>query len=177
MDDDGSHPRASAHLIDAGRELVQRFLGSTNGVEHRELVLSAIGERFFPREDVPTRRKRAKQLINMLEMDGSFQDWCYEWGVPTYSLEQPALTVDLPDGTAFDVASFIRIQPARTTWLTQTCSRAFSYTQQMCAHLPGHDHPERTLKSYVLQEAEAVSRTVKIALAERAGVPVDLAAA
>ena len=169
LDDDGSHPRASAYLIAEGRELVQRFLGTTGGVEHRELVLAAIGERFFPHDDAIMRRKRAKQLINMLEMDGSFQDWCEQWGVPTHSLRQPPLTADLPDGTTFDVVAFIDGQPARTTWLTQRCSRAFAFTQQMCAHLSGNHHPDRTLKSYVLQEAEAVSRAVKIAWAERVG--------
>ena len=39
----------------------------------------------------------------------------------------------------------------------------------MCAHVTDHDHPERTLKSYLLQEVEAVSRAAKVAWAERAG--------
>ena len=169
LDDDGSHPRASAYLIEEGRELAQRFLGVTGGVEHRELVLAAIGARFFPGANLSDRRKRAKQLINMLEMDGSFQDWCVEWGVAPHALRQPPLVVDLPDGTVVNVVALIDGQPTRTTWLTQTCTRAFSYTQQLCRHLPGHDHPDRTLKSYILQEAEAASRAVKIAWAERVG--------
>ena len=141
--------------------MATRLVGATtmpdgSVVEHRELVLAAIGERFFERESATEKRARAKQLINMLDMDGSFDDWCEDWDVPTHQLSQPPLMVDLPDGgPAFDVRAYIRSQPARTQWLVAQCPRAHSFTQQMLAG-QASAHPDRTLKSYILQEAESV---------------------
>ena len=77
--------------------------------------------------------------------------------------------VDLPDGgPAFDVRAYIRSQPARTQWLVAQCPRAHSFTQQMLAG-QASAHPDRTLKSYILQEAESVSRGAKVAWAEKIG--------
>ena len=171
FDDAAAYPRAGSHLIDEGRDLLRRFLAVTidavgEEINHREQVLAAIGERFFPWvPEADERRDRAKQLINALEMDGSFESWCDGWGVSPHLLG--GLIVSLPDGP-FDVHHFITMQPARTRWMISRRPRALAFTQQMCANDPTA-HPDRTLKSYILQEREAVSRHAKLAWAERTG--------
>ena len=112
FDDEASYPRAGAHLIGEGRDSVRLFLA------HREVVLAAIGLRFFG-DAVPAteRRDRAKQLVNMLEMDGTFEAWCDGWSVPPHLLR--GLAVSLPGGQRLDVAAFVRGQPARTRALVR----------------------------------------------------------
>ena len=161
FDDEASYPRAGAHLIAEGRGLMRLFIA------HREAVLAAIGLRFFggalPAKE---RRDRAKQLVNSLEMDGTFEAWCDGWGVSPHLLR--GLAVDLPGGQGLDVAALVRVQPARTLALVQARPRAYAFVRQACAALGG-DHPDRTLRSYVMQDREAASREAKVAWAVRAG--------
>ena len=161
FDDEASYPRAGAHLIAEGRDAMRLFLA------HREVVLAEVGNRFFGGAVPATeRRDRAKQLVNMLEMDGTFEAWCDGWGVSPHLLR--GLVVDLPGGRRLDVTGLVRVQPARTRALVQARPRAFAFAQQVCAELGGN-HPDRTLRSYVMQDREAASREAKVAWAAREG--------
>ena len=174
FDDTGSYPRAGAHLIHTGREMMYSFLGESRlshgeVIDHRELVLKAIGDRCFPGAENATKRKRAKQLINLLEMDGSYYSWCEEWNIPSQLISPTCpLTVELPGGGSINVMELIGVQPARTRELVSKCGRAYEYMRQLCAG-ESNAHPDRTLKSYLLQECEAMSRNAKISWAEREG--------
>ena len=46
--------------------------------------------------------------------------------------------------------------------------RAYAFVCQMCAELGG-DHPDRTMRSYIMQDREAASREAKAAWAAREG--------
>ena len=88
---------------------------------HRE----AVRLRFFGGSlPVKERRDRAKQLVNSLEMDGTFEAWCGGWGVSPHLLR--GLAVDLPGGQRLDVAALVRVQPARTRALVRARPRALT---------------------------------------------------
>ena len=53
-------------------------------------------------------------------------------------------------------------------WWVRARPRAYAFAQQVCAALGG-DHPDRTLRSYVMQDREAASRGAKVAWAAREG--------
>ena len=99
--------------------MMTRFLRGGN----RKTILHAIGERVFPSADRKDQYERAKQLSNLLEMDGTLTGWLEEWGMPN-SAERilAGLHVPIDDG-AFDVGTYIRIQPERTAFLAERMPR------------------------------------------------------
>ena len=74
------------------------------------------------------------------------------------------LRISLSDG-AFNLRQYIELQPRRTEWLAGRYRRMLELTQQMA----DKEHPERTMKSYLLQAYEAISREEKVGWAERGG--------
>ena len=70
----------------------------------------------------------------------------------------------------FHLKKYVEAQPARTAWLAEQIPRALAYIKRI--HDLTYERrkvPERTLKSYVLQEAEARSRNAKIDWAREGG--------
>ena len=162
MDDEASYPTAGAHLIPVGREISLAYLG------HKEVILAQLAECYLSTSKVPRGdwRDAAKALINSLEMDGTFEGWKHSYGIPVQRNAREC-NVDLGNGVIFRLADFITAQPARTRWLVNRCPRMFELIAG-AKNRPG-DHPERTLKSFVLQELEGRSRNAKIRWAEEHG--------
>ena len=162
MDDEASFPTAGAHLIPVGRDISRTYL------RHKEAILAQLAEVYLSTSKIlPNEwRDAAKALINSLEMDGTFEGWKTRYGIPVQR-SATECSVDLGDGTTFRLADFIAAQPARTQWLVKKCPRMFELIAG--AKNQTNDHPERTLKSYVLQELEGRSRNAKIRWAEEHG--------
>jgi ribonuclease HI len=173
MDDSASYPRAALHMIPIGAEITDTFL------QYRKSILKQIGEHFLPMNPAAEQYEAAKKLTNLLDMDGELQSWYKEHAVPpTRTLhgarikcmcamhEGQAGTVACSGGecgTRFDLAQYIDEQPKRTKWIAEQKPRAVRYTIAMnLAMGDANKKPERTLKSYILQEAEAISRQVKM---------------
>merc|ERR1711965_397598 len=73
----------------------------------------------------------------------------------------------VPEGSTiphrFDTLEYMAAQPERTAWLSRRMRRALEYIEILHKQMRETKKlPERTLRSYVLQEAEAVSRRAKI---------------
>ena len=155
------------------RALAAQFLRSAS---NRESILKQVYERLLP----PTmpdskRRKLAKQLFCTVEMDGSYGGWRAEHNIPPdASLGDEGGDgpyVQLPDGSPpFPVRRYFKQQPERTAWLADQLPAMLELvTYWKRAQGNGGDHPERTLKSDVLSEWEAISRTAKVRWAEENG--------
>ena len=180
MDDSASFPRAAMHMIPHGRHRAREFLA------HRKQILKCIGAHFLPMEGEQAQYEAAKQLTNLLDMDGTMQGWCDQHRVPTTrtvrglkvgmqctgcarSLWHAGHCAVYACGERFDLAAYIAEQPARTAWLEKEMPRAMRFTKDMHAAMHSRKIPARTLKSYCLQEAEAHSRTVKMRWAQACG--------
>ena len=97
-------------------------------------------------------------------MDGTYEGWRQKYNIPT-TRRMDDLHITLPDGTAFDMKAYLRLQPKRTEWIACKFHRMLELTRQM----PDKPNADRTTKSYLLQAYEATSREAKIRWATRAG--------
>ena len=107
-----------------------------------------------------------KGLYNSLNMDGTFTDWALKWDVPP-ATPMAEMQVTLPGGDGvFSFASYLRELESGTRWLENETEarlgmRTFVSTHQ-AVHRHAYHHPERTTKSFVLSEAESISRDAKV---------------
>jgi hypothetical protein len=184
MDDSAAFPRAAMHMIPEGKERAREFL------THRRSVLEQIGAHFLPMLGRKEQYEAAKQLTNLLDMDGTMQGWCEQHRVPTTRTVRGA-RIDLrctmctsslwrvgqcavhACGRRFDLPAYIAEQPARTEWLRREMPRAMRFTKDMHAAMHAKKVDARTLKSYCFQEAEAYSRAAKMRWARACGHEVQ----
>ena len=104
-------------------------------------------------------------------MDGSLEKWAARWGLPAHQIQRT--TMQLTNGTTFDLAEYLRAQAEGTEWLRDRMERHVGMATFVETWLPQHKphktHPERTLKSFVFQEAESMSRAAKVACCQQNG--------
>jgi len=160
FDDDASFPRAKADVVMPCRVTLQCFL------RHRETILAQVGAHFLAGRASPDAiRGHAKALFNSFDMDGTLGAWRERMGLRDGERPSGGMVVRLGQGHIFDFQAHREAQRAGTQWLAQ---RMRAMTQYVEAHLRtrGDDrrleHPERTVASYVFQEAEGVSRRAKV---------------
>ena len=176
FDDSSSYPRGFLHMLESGAEVCRLF------IENREAVLRQAGAYFFPTASATERRDRVKLLTNRLDMDGTFDRWCDDMEVPQRRRHLPSVRVELPPTRTsvavrgarvhvtvvvqpqrFNMAAYVAAQPARTREVGRRCPRMLAFVQELRPQRRG-DHPDaplRTIKSYIAQEREAVSREAK----------------
>lgn len=160
MDDKMAHPTAKQQIVPQGRASGRLFL------KHRKHIMHVQGERLFPSVPQREQRERVKALYNALNMDGSFEGWAAKWGVPP-SAAIHEMNVSLPDGDGtFHFATYLRDLASGTTWLADQMERRMGMLSfiraHQATHRAGYRTPERTLKSFVLSEAESFSREAKV---------------
>ena len=150
------------------RDTIQRYL------RHREEVLRQVGDDFLGGRvaDAAERRDHVKALFNSFDMDGTLGAWRGRMGLRDGERPSAGMVIDLgPDGQ-FDFEAHRRAQRVGTAWLAE---RRRAMTAFVGAHLRNErdtrrlEHPERTVASYIFQEAEGVSRKVKAQLARVQG--------
>ena len=195
LDDSASFPRAKADCVLPCRLHVRRFL------EHREQIMLAMGGYVFAGSALTgkERRERVKSLFNSLDMDGSLSAWRVRVGMRNGERSLLGFTVPLgvrvrvrarvpgaPAPTsvdaraaAFSFDAYRRVQRVGTRWLAEkmTAMRQFVVTWMRARgdveSRRRLEHPERTLASYVFQEAEGLSRNAKLTWAARGGHTVQ----
>ena len=117
-----------------------------------------------------------KLLFNLLDMDGTIHTWLEEptdaggtfrsemaAGVSVQSSHVRLLPLGGSVGQVFSLAEYIDEQPERTQETARRMPLMLQMVQQLNVDL-GKSQPfhERTLKSYLLQEAEGISRSAKL---------------
>ena len=159
FDDAAAYPTASLFMIEEGREICELFL------KHKELILMRIGAYYFPEVTPEVKRERAKQLVHRLDMEGTLGGWLHDWNIPPYRTLQNC-RIRLPDGGVFRVQQYVDWQTKRTEWLVNRRPRLVQF---MKLARPKAQRLGGTVRSYMLQEFEAVSRTEKLRVAEELG--------
>ena len=141
------------------------------------------------------RRDRIKSLFNSLDMDGSLGAWRMRMGLRDGERSLRGFTVALgvrvrvrarmpasdiatnvyARAASFQFDAYRRVQSVGTKWLAtrMTAMRQFLVswlqTRGDVESRRRLEHPERTLASYVFQEAEGLSREAKLLWATRGG--------
>jgi hypothetical protein len=161
FDDVASYPHARLAIIEAGSDVCRRFLKS------RDTIMRQVGAHFFPNDPSPSsRRDKVKKLFNSLDMDGTYKGWRAKVGV-SRSIGLEGLTISDDEGVAFSLKEYIDGQPAGTRELATKMPAMLEFIRAWIAANPTNDRehertPERTLKSYHLQEMEGFSRAAKL---------------
>ena len=178
MDDSASFPRAGCYLINHGRARASEFLVG------RKEILVTLGRYFFPQLDSDdTRREKRRDLVkllfNLLDMDGTVESWLnseadedgsriHEWRASGATVDgAPCVPLLNSDGTStgrfFNLAAYVAEQPERSAEVARRMPLAGLMVQHLNEAMGrSQKQHERTLKSYVFQEAEGVSRRAKL---------------
>ena len=120
----------------------------------------------------------AKALFNSLDMDGTYMGWRERYRVPVGRYPERGCVFDLASGGQFNWYAYKNSQLNAAKNFEQELPAMARFVKAYL-RIQGDDekleHPERTLKSYVLQEAEAISRYSKLCWAAEVGrEPVNL---
>ena len=161
FDDTASYPHALRALTTVGRQRASQLL------QHREAILQAIGLFFFEGAGLTavTLRSRAKRLINLLDMDGTFAGWLRSYADARADRRLADARLQyMAQGAShiFDLAAYVGEQLSRTASIAHAAPRFLRFMQLAQRLGDRTTPPERTLKSYVLQELEAFSRHGKM---------------
>ena len=140
-------------------------------VDVREEILRKVGEYHFgDRLDRAASRKAVKSLFNALDNDGCYAAWRRNYDVPpgTAPMRGCQFAIEA-NGGRFHLPEYIRSLEGNTEWLAQRLPAMSDFVVAFLRDQGERKHPERTLKSYVFQEAEAISRMEKLRWAEVTG--------
>ena len=154
-------------------------------LRNREAILRQVGAHLFPQAAQREQRDRAKQLFNSLDMHGTIAGFYARWGLdelanPIYSLrferaatqQEAAVRGLLCPGDTFSIRQYANAQRDGSRWLKR---RMPAMNDFVCGWLTLEGdrrrlrEPERTLCSYVWQEAEGISRAAKLAWCNAGG--------
>jgi hypothetical protein len=114
-----------------------------------------------------------KAIINGYDMDSGVDAWAKLYGNPDRKTLR-GTRLQLPDGTRYSFESYRHAQVACTAWMAQQSARMLQLVESTMTasdRQKGKD-PAKRLKSYLLQEAEAVARAAKMEWCEAHGVQV-----
>ena len=144
-------------------------------MRNREAILQQVGRHLFPAAVAAERRARAKLLFNSLDMHGTVAGFYSRWGLdeatrPLGVLRLQGLQLDA--GERFSIRQYQNLQREGSVWLMRRMGAMERFVRAWLTHTSDRwrlRQPERTLCSYVWQEAEGVSRAAKLEWCVRAG--------
>ena len=126
----------------------------------------------FPDLDWPAQRKRMKCVINGIDMDSGLDAWKAKYG-DSQGRSLVGKQVRLACNRLYSLESYQHAQRRGTTWMAAASPRMLEFVKEsMTSTERQKKDPALRLKSYLLQEAEAVSRAAKLAWCKEHGVNV-----
>ena len=167
MDDSSAFPRARIAMVKQGRAQSQ-FL-----VDHKEDIMRKFAQYLFPDLGWPEQKRRMKSVINGIDMDSGLDAWVAKYGNPQ-GKSLKGKRVHLSGGTVYALEDYQRAQRQGTTELAAASPRMLAYVTE---HMKPSERarankPALRMKSYLLQEAEAVSREAKVNWCREQGLRV-----
>ena len=185
-DDEAAYIRARAAMAPQGRSITDLFL------RNREEILARYGEMLFPAADRKERRKRLKAVTSGFEMDSGLDAWRQKWGDGAARSSLRGATITLQGwkdkhgeqtgasdaGSSFSLEEYHTTIAHSTQHLINGARRMLDFVRNRAVGKNSKaadkqwERATRTVKSYILQEAEAASRMRKIWWCEANGVQV-----
>ena len=171
MDDRAAYPKIIAAITGGLGPTSARFL------QHREDVMRAFSTYLFA--EIPewsTRRKYMNSITNGFDMDSGIDAWKNrkDMGAAPRGRTLKNKRMTLPCGEEFSLEEYRMEQVKGTRWIAARSAGMIAFMERMPAQ-KGAKTPRRmdcTVKSYILQEAEAASREAKLEWCMRMGVRV-----
>lgn len=172
LDDVAAFPNAKAACVAPCQRQIRQFLA------HRELIMGRMGAYVFEGEGLTNdeQRRRVKGLFNSLDMDGSLGAWRSRVGLRDGQRPLADFEVQLSGGGVFRFGVYRGVMRHGTTWLAERLPAMRDFVVEhlrVRRDMARLAHPERTLASYVFQEAEGLSRRTKLQWAVRGGHTVQ----
>jgi hypothetical protein len=169
FDDSAAFPRAKQAVVRPAARSIACFL------RNRETILQQVGQYLFPDAVASERRARAKLLFNSLDMHGTVAGFYSRWGLdeatrPLGVLRLQGLQLDA--GERFSIRQYQNLQREGSMWLLRRMGAMEQFVRAWLVHTGDRRRlrqPERTMCSYVWQEAEGISREAKLQWCVRAG--------
>ena len=169
-DDAACYPTAWRAMRGAGGGATETYLA------HKEEILRVFGARLWPEAEVAEQRGRMKGAMNALDNDGGLSAWAKRHPSTTVKSLAGMKERLSARGVVFAPSQYKKEQDAGTQQAMLESGRALQYLALLRhggGDTPAGERKRRTtLKSYMLQEAEAASREAKIRWCEQAGVRV-----
>ena len=187
-DDRSSHPEVHLHANPTDRQLMRYIHG-----DHREHWLAILGARLLPGANATLCRDTAKELLNALENQGSYDGWAYKLKSKKGTIVTPLTRLNAiihppnnhPPGTShtpqpfqgtepdFDLHRVIAAQQRRAKWMIHRHQGQYEFTKQyfiMTGNKQGK--PDRTFINFFMQQGEGISRDAKCLWASQRGIAV-----
>ena len=178
-DDSAAFVRVRMKLVEAGREICERFL------DNRECIMGGYGERLFAEETGKERRDRMKGIVSGYDMGSGLDAWVKVYG-NKHKRTLKGMRVALCSGVCkhkegakasggeFNLEAYRNAQLAGTESMAREMPRMLEMLRELAgtAGRKRQGKAERTLKSFRLQEGEAVARQAKVRWCERHGLQV-----
>ena len=148
------------------RRVSVRFLA------HRPAILKSFGGIVFPHESTKESTARMKQITTAYDMGAGADFWKKEYGDTGVSLKGTSIV--LADGQRFSIEDYRKELESSANWMGERAASMLEFLRSPPVRQGrkgrGHAYrPGMVLKSYILQEAEAVGREAKLrALASHA---------
>ena len=182
LDDKACYPHAQMHLLrtllqshptlsaESQTALARGIQASEALLQNLEPILSCLAERLLPGLPAADGRDAAKALINAIDMDGTVKAWGRRNGASDSDMQGlpssfPGCVRDTQ--VSFSLRAYVEAQRGATRAIATALPAMHAYIQRWWRLRgdPRAETPERTLKSYVLQSYEGLSRTAKLAYA------------
>jgi ribonuclease HI len=166
FDDKSCYPVAWRAMRGSGGQMTDMF------VKNKGEVLAVGGAYLWPDASEEDQYARMKSAMNALDNDGGLSSWKKKWPSPKTLAGKE---LPLQSGEKFEPSTYKKEQTATTEAAMKDSPRALQYLQRMWANKAGKkDERARRMawKSYILQEAEAVSREAKLQWSWQHGVRV-----
>ena len=171
-DDNAAFPRAKLAMVPEGRGITEQFL------MHREDILREVGAILFSEEPCSgNRRDWAKRIFSAYDNDATLEGWARTAKRDPRGRTVRGLRVQVgqtrPEGaTTFKPEDYWKAQQRSSEWMWEHAGEELREFMRERYPSTGIRGLRLQWKSYVLQEAEAVSREAKIGWALQQGVPV-----
>ena len=164
-DDSAAFPCARAAMVPQGRQVTKTFLAN------REEILAYYGAYLFQEDTIAERRVKMKVITNAYDMDAAENMWVKKYGNP-HKRSLGGKIMKLTNGQNFSMDAYREAQGNGTNWMVSRSPSMMDFINQMVIKKKKKGNRKLMAKSYLLQEAEAVSRETKIKWAVERGIPV-----
>ena len=161
-DDSSAYTRARMAMVPAGREVCRLLL------EHKVEIMAKGGEYLYPGADSGAAERAMKGVINGFDMDSSLDAWRKRAAkvggdVNATPTTLKGFVIQLKSGRAFSLEAYRKANAGGTAWMAGRSARMLGMIQDIAGADPERRRKARlTVKSYILQEAEAAAREAKM---------------
>ena len=164
IDDVAAHPYAKLAIVPAGRDITKLYLSN------RDQIMKAQGDKWFPHlSNIKERRDKVKKLYNAMNNDGFYGKWRQDQGAVDVPMDDLNVGPLASNNGTFVFKEYVAEMKNGTEWLADKLEASIGFVSFIEQYF-NDNRPdkrkegaaEKSLKSFVLSEAESISRDAKV---------------